>query len=505
MEGESDAHVLRYADEPFLAVPGATNLNYDRDAKHFEYIETIYVVRAPDQGGDALINKLFSAPFKDRVRVVTLGVNKDVRALWLATGKDTVMFVNALSQAIETSKPLSEIEEERLDADRLRYLEQCGDLAARDNIIAEFDKRVREASNIVGEHRALALLYLAMTSRVMKKPVNVIIKGPSSVGKSFVLDCTKMFFPQEAYIFRTTVSMRVMFYTEQSFKHRHIIFAEARDADVTGSDFDLTIRSLLSEGRISHETVIDHKAVLFEKEGPTGLIMTTTKASLYTDNETRCLSVWVSDVNDKILEVLLAQNKDVPVDIDVSDFIALQQLISTLPSTDVDIPFADEIVTNLSDVTELRLMRDWAQVRSLISAHALLHHQSREYRNGKYVATYEDYGVVRELVNDVIGQAVSVNVPNRIRETVKAVQELCMDQADGVSNTDIRLHLGLSAGAVSDRVNKALEEGYLTNENTRRGRPNVLKVGRSMPDERDLFPSVQTVRDAVEARSHSGV
>jgi hypothetical protein len=51
------------------------------------------------------------------------------------------------------------------------------------------------------------------------------------------------------------------------------------------------VRSLLSEGRVRYETVEKTpeglQARLIEREGPTGLIMTTTADSLHPENETR--------------------------------------------------------------------------------------------------------------------------------------------------------------------------------------------------------------------------
>jgi hypothetical protein len=60
------------------------------------------------------------------------------------------------------------------------------------------------------------------------------------------------------------------------------------------SDFaTYLIRSLLSEGRLRYETVEKNKEGLvprlIEREGPTGLIVTTTSLRLHPENETRML------------------------------------------------------------------------------------------------------------------------------------------------------------------------------------------------------------------------
>ena len=52
---------------------------------------------------------------------------------------------------------------------------------------------------VVGEARAAKLIFLAVTSRLLDRPVSVAVKGPSSGGKSFVVESTLKFFPPEAF------------------------------------------------------------------------------------------------------------------------------------------------------------------------------------------------------------------------------------------------------------------------------------------------------------------
>ena len=47
------------------------------------------------------------------------------------------------------------------------------------------------------EPRRLAV-YLALTSRLFAEPVNIVVKGLSSSGKSYVVECVILLFPPEA-------------------------------------------------------------------------------------------------------------------------------------------------------------------------------------------------------------------------------------------------------------------------------------------------------------------
>jgi putative DNA primase/helicase len=61
VEGESDCHTLWFHGISALGIPGAANWREERDARHLDGIETIYVVVEPDRGGDAVIERSWSA------------------------------------------------------------------------------------------------------------------------------------------------------------------------------------------------------------------------------------------------------------------------------------------------------------------------------------------------------------------------------------------------------------------------------------------------------------
>jgi hypothetical protein len=81
-------------------------------------------------------------------------------------------------------------------------------------------------------------------------------------------------------------------------------------ADMTGEFASYLIRSLLSEGKIRYETVEKTKdglqGCLIEREGPTGLVVTTTEIYLHPENETRLLSIPVTDTKEQTKRVMLA-------------------------------------------------------------------------------------------------------------------------------------------------------------------------------------------------------
>lgn len=127
--------------------------------------------------------------------------------------------------------------------------------------------------------------FLALTSRVLpwgkpaERPVSAIAKGTTSTGKSHTTRTVLRFFPPEAYVDLGSMSKRFLFYDEEPYSHRFVVVPEwASIAD--DDELVALLRTLLSEGRIVHGTVEGEgkrSARRIEKEGPTGLLVTTTE------------------------------------------------------------------------------------------------------------------------------------------------------------------------------------------------------------------------------------
>ena len=80
---------------------------------------------------------------------------------------------------------------------------------------------------MVGERRCAKLVYLAVTSRLLERPVSVAVKGPSSGGKSFMVETTLKLFPPAAFYAMTAMSERALAYSEEPLKHRTLVIYEA--------------------------------------------------------------------------------------------------------------------------------------------------------------------------------------------------------------------------------------------------------------------------------------
>lgn len=497
VEGESDCHTLWFHGVPAVGLPGAGLWNESRDAGHFDNISTIYVVLEPDTGADAVKRWLATSAIRDRVRLVTINGFKDPSALHVA---DDRAFKERWAEAVAASVPWPDYESSLLDAARREAREAAAPLAAEHRILERFVADIRRVG-LVGEEKGIQLLYLALTSRVLSKPVSVAIKGPSSAGKSYTTDTVLSFFPESAYEVLTGMSEHALAYGEEPLAHRFLVICEAAGMD--GEIASYLVRTLLSEGHIRYQFVEKTSEGLhtrtIEREGPTGLLVTTTKTGLHPENETRLLSLTVTDTQEQtkaVLRALAANRKD---SIDRSPWHALQEWLALCPN-DVEIPYVERLAELVPPVA-VRLRRDFGAVLNLIRAHALLHQATRERdADGRIVATIEDYRIVRDVVSDLVAEGVEATVPASVREAVDAVAGLTFGDVPTTKKA-VAERLNIDPGAAWRRLHRAIVLGYVRNEEDRKGRPAKLVLGDSLPEEICVLPPPALLADEAVTRS----
>jgi hypothetical protein len=486
VEGESDCHTLWFHGIPALGVPGAANWREHRDAGHLDGINTVYVVVEPDRGGDAVREWLGRSSIRHRAKLVRLPT-KDPSALHLDQPEE---FQKRWQAACDSAVPWARAEAESSAAERADALKLCSRLASKTDILDELDHTLSELG-LVGERRTAKLVYLAVTSRLLDQPVSIAVKGPSSGGKSFVVESTLKLFPPEAFYALSAMSDRALAYSSEPLQHRHLVIYEAAGM---ASDFaTYLIRTLLSEGRLRYETVEKTKdgltPRLIEREGPTGLIVTTTSLRLHPENETRMLSLTITDTQNQTAAVFRALARDgVEPEVDLSPWRALQIWLARGPAV-VTIPFAERLAQMVPPLA-VRLRRDFKTVLMLIRAHALLHQATRlRDENGRVVATMDDYRAVRALVADLVAEGIDVTVKPEVRETVEAASRLLNEGNPEVRQADLARALKLDKSSISRRVATTLDSGFLKNLEDRKGRPARLVLGDPLPADLELLPS----------------
>jgi hypothetical protein len=496
VEGESDCHTLWFHGETVLGVPGAGTWK-EAWAEYLDGVKTIYAVIEPDKGGEMLRGKLGASSIRDRLRLVDLGEHKDVSGLYLS---DPENFAENWLTALSNAVAWAEREQVEAETRKRSAWAKCESLAREERILDCFAEELAR-SGVAGESRSAKLLYLAVTSRFLDCPVSVAVKGPSSGGKSYLTERVLSFFRESAYYALTAMSEHALAYGEEPLSHRFLVIYEA--AGMSSDLASYLVRSLLSEGRIRYETVEKTsegiKPRLIEREGPTGLIVTTTAVKLHPENETRLLSLNVTDTQEQTRAVLLAlANEGSEPETDLEEWRALQEWLG-FAECRVTIPYRRELAGKVPPLA-VRLRRDFAALLNLIRAHAILHRASRERdTEGRIVATLEDYAVVRELVSDLVSEGIGATVPPEVRETVEAVERLYARSKEEVMNSEVARELELDKSTASRRVQRAEGLGYLRNLENRQDKPKRLVPANPLPDDTDILPTPGELRGCTVA------
>jgi len=454
------------------------------------------------------------------------GVARTVRTVEAAAGKDAADHLAAglgvddfqpiapvgASETSESPRPTVQPASLQVISSRKanpRTIREAPPLATQTNILGRFEHDLRLAG-VAGEQRLAKITYLALTSRLLpwatatNRPVSVIAKGTSSTGKSYTTQTVLRFFPSSAYLDLGSMSKRYLLYSEESLEHRFIVVPEA--SSIAGDDEILTVlRTLLSEGRVTHGTVdgdTKRTARRIEKLGPTGLLITTTAAAVDSELETRCLSLTIDDSPEqtrRVFETLAELEMEAEGSlVHFASWHELQAWLADSGEHRVVVPFIGALA-RLMPNGATRLRRDFVSLLCLLRAHALLHQANRQRdEHGRVVATVdEDYAVIRVLAGDLLAEGADAGVTDALRETVETVRQLLEEAPAGVQHVTVRgigdrLKIGMPA--TYDRVRRALFAGYLVDTSPSTERAKRIVLGAELPgDSSDYLPAPERV------------
>jgi hypothetical protein len=194
---------------------------------------------------------------------------------------------------------------ELTDTDRSEALELLTDERLLDRILDDF-----EACGIVGERTGKLAGYLAATSRLLDKPLGLVIQSSSAAGKSALADSVLRFMPSEERFSCSAMTSQSLYYLGKE-NLRHKILSVAEEEGVRDASYQLKL--LLSEGRLSlvatsKESGSGRTATeRYEVEGPVALVMTTTALDVDPELMNRCLVVNVDESIEQTQAIHAAQ------------------------------------------------------------------------------------------------------------------------------------------------------------------------------------------------------
>jgi hypothetical protein len=490
VEGESDCWTAWHYDIPALGVPGKTCWK----SVWKQYLEgiAVYVWQEPDAEDFAL------RVFADVPGVAIIPAPKGVKDLSEAhlQGYDLARFVEDLkSKAI----PAQRLVEGRDSAAIASLQNLASPVLQSVDPIAQVEQAIR-ALGYGGDIKPALITYLAVTSRLLRMrpnsmPVHLLLLGASSAGKSYTAKVVIRLLPPEAYHEIEAGSARVLIYDDAELKHRVAIFGES-DSLPAGEDNPAAsaIRNLLQDHQLRYKvTVRDEATGSFRvhevvKPGPT-VLLTTAVRRFGPQLDTRVFTLEVPDDLHQLRQALITQGRIETDEVADPDpvLISYQAYLQALSPWDVLIPFALVLSEEIAkSIASPRLLRDFSRLLSLIKAVTVLRHRQRPKDDkGRLIAEIEDYATVYELVKGMY-EATVTGATDRVRELVEAVGRLNGASGEAVTVTQVGNHLGITKMAASRAVKTACTQGWLVNNEKRRGYPASLTLGEPLPERTGL-------------------
>ena len=368
-----------------------------------------------------------------------------------------------------------------------------------------------QSMGVVNEDELIKLIYLAAISRVLDQPINPLVKGASSGGKSFTTSRTLDLIGSDFVSYLTSSSALSLVYDDRPLAHTVLVIYEANQIQADENNmFAMLLRTLISEGRIVHQTTVEdpgshtgRRVERIVREGPITLVITTT-GELHAENETRMLSYYISESQEQtrgVIDSLAARAAGIagaPADLAV--WHDLQRWIALGPN-DVLVPFAPLIAAKIPPLM-VRFRRDVDALFSFIKASAILHQAQRKVdADGRVIATLADYAVAYPIFSKVLAQTSGQGVPDNVRAVVDLIAAraapIATKAAGGkfartgaagasaeveLSSEQIGTITGIGKSAAYRAVKAAIERGFLVNNETRRGKPYRLIVQQHVDD-----------------------
>jgi len=338
------------------------------------------------------------------------------------------------------------------------------------NILDEFVSDMRSVG-FVGESQNLKLGLLVSVSRLLDKPLSVIVQSSSGSGKSHLLNTICSITPPESVIFMSKLTPSSLYYMPD-LRHRLLCVDEAHGSQ----DALYPLRTLQSNNKLVLALPLKDAASgstitkQIQVQGPVSFIESTTSDKLHPENASRAIILKMDESPEQTFRILDAQRVtsqrgyiDKSEDIQ-SKWRNVQRLISK-SSLPVVIPFAHL----LKFPTGPNARRDNQKLLSLIKAVVLLMSQQRVISNdsdGEYVeATIDDYSVAYSLYKPLLTTSQD-ELSARARDFLKTISD--RDRTP-FTRRQIMEENGISHSKVVRCIKELLEQEIIVEELTPKG------------------------------------
>jgi DNA primase catalytic core len=281
-----------------------------------------------------------------------------------------------------------------------------------EQVLEDFEK-----CGAVGEETNKKVSYLAAVSRMLAKPLAIVVQSSSSAGKSSLMEAVLDFMPEEHRESYTAMTGQALFYMGQkNLKHKILAIAEQQGAEAASYPLKL----LQSEGKLNIASTgkdpVSGKHVTHEYtvEGPVMLFLTTTAPDVDEELMNRCLVLAVNEDREQTQAIHQKQREAQTLD-GLKARRRRDKIVRLHRNAQRLLRPVDVVIECLKERrfpdTMTRTRRDHMKFIALIQAIALLHQHQREIKTSidedgetfEYIeATESDAKLAWELASHVL-------------------------------------------------------------------------------------------------------
>jgi len=343
-----------------------------------------------------------------------------------------------------------------------------------------------ETCGVVGEGANRLVGYLACTSRLLRRPLAVIIQSTSAAGKSTLMEAVLAMFPEEERIKYSAMTGQSLYYLgETNLKHKILAIVEEEGAEKASyalkllqSEGELTIASTgknAKTGQMETQT--------YHVEGPVTIFLTTTAIDIDEELQNRCLTLSVDESSSQTRRIHELQRSSrtlagIERGAASEDILRIhrnaQRLLESFPVWN---PWVEQL-TFTSERTRTR--RDHEKYLTLIDAVTLLHQRQRQHiklPSGRtaLVATLADIETANRLAPEVLGRSLD-ELPAQTRRLWDEIKRLALEAqvAQGwkhysFTRRELRERVGWSVTQVRTHLERLHELEYIMPRHGRNG------------------------------------
>jgi hypothetical protein len=280
-----------------------------------------------------------------------------------------------------------------------------------DRVLEDFER-----CGAVGEETNKKVSYLAAVSRLLAKPLAIVVQSSSSAGKSALMEAVLDFIPEEHREEYTAMTGQALFYMGQkNLKHKILAIAEQQGAEAASYPLKL----LQSEGKLNIASTgkdpVSGKLVTHEYavEGPVMLFLTTTAHEVDEELMNRCLVLAVNEDREQTQAIHQKQREAQTLE-GLKARTRRNKIVRLHRNAQRLLRPVDVVIECLKERrfpdTMTRTRRDHMKFLTLIQAIALLHQHQREIKTSveedvrlEYIeATEADVKLAWELASHVL-------------------------------------------------------------------------------------------------------